>query len=471
MAFTFSIDGSKIDVLTGTGTLAQLQSEANAITSGCFTNPSGQIYQVNGNRELEISSGVTVTTTDGDTLQWDLTANKFPVLDVATGGILNLTQNTTIIGDVNQTYQAYIYFYGEVNCNGTSGNEVIFEYHRSIYMYCYGLSGAMDWDYVIIRNNVLSSGYNLYFQPDLQSFNDQLYTHTFNNITIQGGPTASVNNGYIWFDSGNYRNFTFTDFTVTDGNVILAYGTTNLKLENWDISSMVLEPRPYGNGGVRGVAHYDPVAATPVGDYSFNQGKFTFKNCTFDANDGGVYTGGICNHQSCVLYDGCTFENATYGVYANRGIAMYTGTTTFNSITTANRLWNGGGTHLHARKLTLNVQDSGASPIADASVTIRQKQGRECWACKTDSNGDVLDALGDPIVLVEREETSTGVFSEWSDGTGDQIHVIEVFKDGYNYHSEEIAMTEDKTVTVTLAAATSNATVISNATLYGANIY
>jgi hypothetical protein len=123
--------------------------------------------------------------------------------------------------------------------------------------------------------------------------------------------------------------------------------------------------------------------------------------------------------------------------------------------------------------MTLNVKDSGASPIADATVTFRQKEGREHWTCKTDSNGDVLDPKGDPIWLIEKEETSNGVFTQWSDGSGNQVHVIEVMKDGYDPHYEEIAMTADKTANVVLAVEGSGAagTIIYDSTLYDSTIY
>lgn len=471
MAFTLSISGSQILVTAGTGTLAELYADAVADTPGCMTNPSTNVYQVEGDREIQIQSGVTVSTnsgdTVGDTLQWNLAANKFPILRVQQGGILNLNENTTIVGDTNGAQQSYIYCEGEVNCNGTLGNEVIFEKHRSIYIYGYR---NMDWDHVIIRDNVLSSGYNVIIQPGNYDFDDT-YKQTFDDITLVGGPTETSTNGWALFYNGDYSSFTFNNFNMTNGYWALFYGCSNLQINGGTLLNTFAENRYWGCGG-EGLNswHYDPVNTLERGIDWQNQPKVKYKNYTFDDGDSGVYAGGIVDRGSVVYFEDCTFQNATYGVYANRGIAIYVGTTTFNSITT-NRRWGSGGIHLHGRKLTLNVEDSLTNPIADATVTIRQKQGREHWSFRTDSSGNVLDPRGEPVVLIEREETSTGVFTEWSDGTGDQVHVIEVYKDGFTAHTQEVAFTEDKTITVTLDTAPPGSTKIYGATFYGSNIY
>ena len=460
MAFTFSISSSKIDVLTGTGTLAQLYTDAIADTAGCMTSPSANVYQVEGNRELELSSGVTVTTADGDTLQWNLTSNKYPILHVQIGAVLNLTQNTRIIGDTNGVQYSYIYFEGEVNVNGTSGNEVIFELHRSIYIYGYR---NQDWDHAIIRDNVLASGYNLFFQPQAYDYDDT-YTQSFDNITLQGGPTETSTNGYFYCNAGDYTSVSFNNINMTNGYFALFYGCSNLMINGGTLLNTLAEHRYWGCGGV-GLAgfHYDPVNPIQRGVEWQNQPKFKYKNYTFDDGDNGVYVAGIASRGSVVYFEDCTFQNGTYGVYANYGTVIWVGTNTFNSITT-NRRW-GNGQHLYGRRLTLNVEDSGAAAIADATVTIRQKEGREFWQFRTDSNGDVLDPRGDPIILIEKEETSTGNFTQWSDGTGNQVHIIEVYKDGYEPHSEEVAMNQDRTKTITLSNEVQSGTTLNNVTI------
>ena len=462
MAFTFSISSSKIDVLTGTGTLAELYTDAIADTAGCMTSPSANVYQVEGNRELELSSGVTVTTADGDTLQWALTANTYPILHVATGSVLNLTQNTKITGDTDGTHYSYIYIEGECNANGTAGNEVIFELYRSIYIYGYE---NVDWDHVILRDNVLSSGYMLFFQPDLYNTDQLNYTRSFDNITIQGGPTENANNGWIFFYGGDYSTFTFNNIDITDTTWAFFYGCSNLTINGGTATSTNQEHRMWNCGGPRAPMQNFEISKTKLRGIDFqNQPKFYYKNYTFDANDAGVYTGPYVDRGTVIYVEDCTFKNATYGMRAQGGIIVLLGTQTYTSITTE-KIWGPSGTILHGRKLTLSVEDSGAAAIADATVTIRQKEGNEFWQFRTDSNGDVLDPRGEPIVLIEKEETSTGVFDQWSDGTGNQVHIIEVYKDGYEPHSEEVAMNQDRTKTIVLSTETQSGTTLNNVTI------
>jgi len=476
MAFTITVSSSKIDVTAGTGTLADLYTDAIAVTAGCMTNPSAQTYQVEGNRELELSSGVFLSTTDGDTLQWALTANGYPVLDVASGARLDVAQNTTFIGDTDNTHQSYFYFYGETNFNGTSGNEIVIENYRTVYIQDYGnVTGASDgihtWDYVILRDVMSSSGHSLYFRPDIYQLDADNGQHSFTNITIDmsAGPNSAW--GQLYFDSGDYSRFTFDNFTMTEGNRIICYGCSNLKIANSTFTDGANDNRCYHSKEGNITGRYNPAAASyPYPQQIQNQSKVLFQNCTFDGNDNGVYAGLWQDRGGVVFYDDCTFQNATYGTYSNRGIALYTGTTTFTTITT-NRRWGNGGTHFHCRKLNLTVEDSLTNPIADAVVQVRQKEGREHWQFMTDSNGQVLDIHDEPPWLVEREETATGVFTEWSDGTGDQVHVLEVFKDGFTAHSQEIAFTSDQTLTVTLETAPPGSTKIYGSTFYGSNIY
>lgn len=477
MAFSVTVTSSLIAVTSGTGTLAELYADAIAASAGCMTTystsssssagTSVNIYQIVGNRELELRSGVTLTTDDGDTLQWTLTANKYPILDAQLGSVLNLSQNTTIIGDTNGVYQTYAYFQGETNVNGTSGNEVIFEKFRSLYIYGYR---NQDWDHVIIRDCMLSSGYNLYFRPTLYDSNDS-YTHTFDDITCLGGPTETSTNGYVYFDTGDYTSFTFNNLNMTNGGYALFYQCSNLVINGGTLLNTNIDNRYYACGS-EGLAswHYAPVNSIVRGATWQNQPKVKYKNYTFDDGDAGNYVGGVTYTGTVIYFEDCTFQNGNYGVYANFGTVIWLGTNTFNSITTADRRWNN-GQHLYGRRMTLNVSDSGATGIADATVTMRQKQGREHWSFRTDANGDVLDPRGDPIVLIEKEETSTGVFTQWSDGTGDQVHVIEVYKEGYTPHTEEIAMTSDKTVNITLQTRDASATVLNGTTLYNATIY
>lgn len=478
MAFTFtSISSSIIDVASGTGTLSELYTDAIAHTAGCMTNPSANVYQIAGNRELELSGSTILTVETGDTIQWDRTSN---------GNILEVQQNATIVFEEGSTmnmdasgnHMGYAYYYGRLDVQGTSLNRVIFENCGRNFMYPYGSGtqsngGAHTVAYLTIRNLVSASGYAMFFTPGQTTLHDDV-THTYDNIICQAGPTEATGNGWLaYFSWGSYHNFTFTNIDITNGNGWLIYGATNLKIDggtalNGDSDSRIYAPPGVGHGS----SAYDPVNPKVFGTHNRNQNKCLFKNYTFDDGDLGVYTLGTIDRGAVLYCESCTFQNATRVANIARGIlVLYDPTYTSISSTNFNYSTSAGATVLHARKMTLTVEDSVASPIEGATVVFRQKQGREEWCCTTDSNGDVLDPQGEPIWLIEREETSNGVFSEWSDGTGDQIHVIEVFKEGYANHYQEIAMTSDQTITVTLDTAPPGSTKIYGSTFYGSNIY
>ena len=479
MAFTFtSISSSIIDVSGGTGTLSELYTDAIAHTPGCMTNPSANVYQIEGNRELELSGTTILTVETGDTIQWDRTSNG-NILEVQVNATIVFEAGSTMNMDASGNHMGYAYYYGRLDVQGTSGSRVVFDNCGRNLMYPYGSGsqsngGAHTVAYLTIQNVVNTSGYAMFFNPSIATLHDDV-THTYDNIIAKAGPTESTGNAWLmYWNFGSYHNFTFTNIDITNGNGWLCYGTANLVIDGGTALNGDTDCRVYGSPGVGLMAaNYDPVNTKAFGNHNANQNKTLFKNYTFDDGDNGVYTLGTLDRGAVLYCESCTFQNATNVANLTRGILVLYNPT-YTSISGNNFVYSsaGGGTVLHARKMTLSVEDSGGSPIADATVTFRQKQGRETWVCTTDSNGDVLDPLGEPIWLIEQEETSNGVYSQWSDGTGDQVHVIEVYKDGYEPHSEEVAMNQDRTKTIVLSTETQSGTTLNNVTINGtATIY
>lgn len=475
MAFTFSINSSIIDVASGTGTLAQLYADAIAHTPGCMTSPSANVYQIEGNRELELSSGVTVTTADGDTLQWNLTIDKYPIFDVQSGSTLNLAQNTTIIGDTNSSHQSYIYLYGTVNCYGTAGNEVVWKNYRSIYVYMYD-STAWNWDYVILRDNTLSSGIYIYFQGGGTSGWDGVkIPHSFTNVSV----IDTKGWGYFYLVNGDYSQWTFDNWTIDGVDRLYFSDLACLTLSNWTFRHSDVENLLGNNSYLSTRSRYKTSKTSDFYSYEYNQPLVVLDSCTFDDQDSGSYCWALeCG--AVYLFKNCTIQNQKNGFRLSDGNALFYGTTTFTNVT--NKYIYGNGTALHVRKLNIDVKDSTATAIENATVRIRTKLEKtegsrnrpyESWCFFTDENGEVHNQQdGDGIYLVEKEESSIGNFVQWSDGTGNNVHIIEVFKDGYAAHSEEIAMTSDKTVSIVLEVDSSlPSTVINNSTIYGSTIY
>jgi len=202
-----------------------------------------------------------------------------------------------------------------------------------------------------------------------------------------------------------------------------------------------------------------------------NQYMTMFDNCTFDNVDSGVY--GVQSYCSVILLKNCTFLNQIYPILAGGGLVLLYGTTTYPVAPTANILYVGQGTVLHVNKLDITVQDEGAAALENASVHIRQKgSSLEQWNFFTDSNGQVkCCGYQEDIYLVEKEETANGVFTQWSDGTGDLVHEINISATGYTLDSREVAMNQDRSITAQLSTTPAGATTIYDSTFYGSTIY
>ena len=148
---------------------------------------------------------------------------------------------------------------------------------------------------------------------------------------------------------------------------------------------------------------------------------------------------------------------------------LWEGTNTFTNVTTE-RSWDGNGQHLHVRSLDLTVNDSGGSPLENATVNVMQKEGKEIWNFQTNSAGNILDCNKDLPVFVEKEETSTGNYTQWSNGSGNQTHVITISHPDYKIDTREVAFTEDKTIVAQLSTNPHGTTKIVNSTIKNATI-
>jgi len=478
--FTVTVTATKIDITAGTGTLEQMYQDVEAVDATAMTKTGTDpyTYEVEGNRELEISNNVIVNMyNDSDVLQWDLSANSYPILDISEGGIFNVGDGTVtgddqqIIGDVNDTYYSYIYVYGSFNLQGTSGHDVVVTQYRSIYFFTADdATDVCDWDYVTLSNPTLSSGYMLAFDGASQQVIPQ---HTFNNITISD--TGGLGYGIYVYNGAWLHDCTFDNITIDNVDRLYIYGASTIKFTNCTFQNIdYYAPLHYVSGGDLSVAHYN-TAQTETWGTKYQQSKIVYENCTFDSNyDVSTKYGSYAVARgSLVLFKDCTFQNVAYGVYAyGGGIAIYAGTNTFTNVTTADRRWATNGTHLHVRTLDLTVyKPGGAVALENARVNIRQKDGKEEWSFLTDSNGNIKDVYGDLPVFTEKEETATGVFTQWSDGAGNNVHVMTVSHPDYALSQQEIVFTSDQTISVTMEAEAQAKTKIHSSTIYDSTIY
>jgi len=469
MAVSVTVETSRI-YLSGSGTIT-LDAVNTAVGDTAVMERTGTdpyVYEIKGNRELEVRTGVELQCEEDDELQWNLSTNKSPLFDCQTGSTITVEPGFTFNFDTSNGNYARWYMYGDTSLQGTVAKPIIIKryYENRIYP---REGSSHDWDYVEIQDPSSYSTYNvaLYFASD----GGIAQTSSFTNIKVNN----RTNSGYIVrFYPGDWSNFTFDNWDTTDTR----YGVDSLGASF-----------KFTNSTFRQIYYYNFVRGNFAGDsyvtssnstspYINEQSKATFENCTFEDNYNASSgeMGFYISYSVVVKFKDCTFQGVedtmSYGArayYASK--FLWEGTTTFTNVTT-NRTWSTNGTHLHVYSLDLTVNDSGGSPLENAFVTIRQKEGKEIWHFKTDSNGQIKDCFGDNPVFVLKEETSTGIYTQWSDGsTDDKKHSITISHPDYQIDTRDVSFTEDKTIVAQLNDNLVGVTTIYDSTIYDSTIY
>jgi len=301
--------------------------------------------------------------------------------------------------------------------------------------------------------------------PSTDSFKNVVFEDTTATPANRYGVGLGVSRGAFWnssFEDCIFRNL-YGSFAI--------YGSIKLKgcvFEN----SYSTYPRAYDAGNC-----YSSVYQTSSGSLlgqNYSQPFTVFEGCRFTANSNGVYAVPYVWYGSTVFFNDCDFTDSTYGVYSQTyGRAVYrncrfTGITVNNS-----RRWASSGTHLHGWLLDLTVKDPGGNPLENATVSVRQRSGKEFWSFVTNSDGKIKNVYGDNPVFIEKEETGTGVYDPWStDASSGLCHDLVIAHPDYAVHTEELVFTSDLERTVVLRVEENeNKTVINGSTLYGSTIY
>lgn len=505
MAVTTSItdNGSYHTIgLTGSGTITldevyndlyTLAGDAETYMTKTGSNPyvyTGKLQSGENYIRIDCNSGVTFhMDNEGDTLGMEYHATSsstYTVMIIDSGAKMIMEAGCIVDHDINSSthHRAYWTINGALEVNGTSSKRCKINEPRSMYFNMDDTSQSNDINYLDVVTGTYNNSYTLYFFPN--GYRDNGSTHSYQNIRILG--TNNANDGYPYWLDGNYEGCTFKGIECDDIREVGFRGCYNLLLEDCTFKQVysLINPQGAGQGGVLH-ANYNVNSDRAGNRYygkarSNSQGFLWFKNCTWED----CYNSSGSEHQmylqdgSMVVFEDCTFQGVEDASHTGVEVvhdckAFYVGTTTFTNVTN-HRVWGStAGTHLHAYKLNLTVEDSGGSPIEYASVTVRQKQGYEFHQFITDANGEIQTSHNlnlDPI-FVYREETATSTYDTWSDGTGNQVHVLEVYKDGYEPHAQEIAFDQDRTVTVVLQdeGADTTSTKLYDSTIYDSTIY
>ena len=475
MAITATVTATKVDI-TSTGGVQEnwdaCVTAVNAVSAGTIlgTGTSGDPYEIKGDRELEISSGCKVKFVTDTYTKWDeITTSGRYGMDFVGGSEIVIEDGVNFDWSGSSAARIYTTHYGAITATGTSVNRIVFKGMSRNYFYN---RSASSYTYVDITDNRYSTGYSAYFSiysntaaPDCS----MSYVRFFN---------ASGNNGYgLYFSGGDdFSNWTFDNIEV-DGltYAVIAYSSV-ARFTNSTFKNCVGQHLLYGAGNKVG-----NIYQTAQDDTTYPQGTFqpmmTFDTCTFQDMDLGAYSI-YAFYNALVHLKDCTFIGDTYsgtqdGVSAGYGgRVIYSGTTTYTNID-VEKIWASNGTHLHARTLDLTVNDEGGSPLENATVSIIQQSAtpKEIWTGTTNSDGNLLTMFDTLPVFVEKEETSTGVYENWSDGTGDLKHKILVAYPGYKVGTQDIEFTQDRTVTMGLSLEDTPSTVIYDSTINNSTIY
>jgi hypothetical protein len=478
-----TVTSSKIDITSGTETLKTIYTAVAASGfPGLMTeNVADNAYTINGNIELEISSGATLNITDASYedgyLYWgSLTANKAPGLDIARGSTFTCTApGFTFNMDVNNGQYNYWYVYGDCTVTGTLAKPIVITRYYATRCYAYGYSINFDHVNFTDPSTYSTSSYPIYLDNATDGSKwPEAGEWSFTNITIDN----RTDSGYIFrVYGGDWSNVILDNWLSDDTR----YGFSGLGGHVKFTNSTFKHIQNYSTIVHSGVSGYmnSVYEATPMNKDLFQE-KWTFENCTFEDNNDSSsteYGFRLGYRGTFIKFKNCTFAGVDdalrYGISSHQysKILLEGGEAgqTWTNVTD-NKIYGSTHNYYDVYSLDLTVSDSGGSPIEDATVAVRQKEGHEHWMFRTDSNGNIKDLYGDLPVFAYQQQYGTSSFDVWSDGTGDQVHVIEIVKDGYVADTREVSFSSNKIITVTLDTNPANQTTIYDSVIYNSVI-
>ena len=183
---------------------------------------------------------------------------------------------------------------------------------------------------------------------------------------------------------------------------------------------------------------------------NMGQYGFTFlEGCT--CKDGASSEDIYINDNAWLLIKDCDFSNPVNSVDVRYlGILwVWTG----NTHVAAVPYGISSGLVFWVHSLDLTVEDSNGSPIEDALILVKQKDGKEQWSFRTDSNGRPKTAgcLGGKILCIWREQLdSAGNMTYWSDASNSTYHDIWIWAEGYEPAKLTLEMSDERIQTVQL---------------------
>ncbi len=476
MAFTVTTSSSKIDVTGGSGDLDDLVTAVS--DAGIMTNV-GLDYVIKGTRELELSSGVTLTigaAFEDGSLEWD-SANSGTALEIVSGATLTCTApGFTFNFDGNNGSYRYMYIYGSCTLTGTVAKPIIIKRYYMVRCYSYGQTISFDYVNFQDPSSYSTSNYALYFMESTYGSYPQAGEWSFTNITLDN----RTNSGYVLGAThGDWRNVVIDSWTTTDTNYGVRLFGGVLKITNCTFNNIYRYQTMYSAGAVP--MYYDSSVDSDEAFKDSYQPKITFDTCTFqDCYDqSSTEIGFYITYTSVIKFKNCSFigvdDTMRYGISSlyNSRILLEGGQAgqTWTNVTD-NLYYGSKRTYYDVYSLDLTVEDADGSPIENAMVILWQKEGLGSPEIfRTDASGNIFDLYGDLPVFVYRENyTNDSTFNYWADGTSDQVYIMHIVKQDYTTDTRELTFAANQTITAVLTA-NPTATTIIDSTLYDSTIY
>jgi len=472
MALSVSIQSTYINVASGTGSLEDLYQTIYDLAGGAETymtkiGAGPYIYEILGNKLLYLRGGSVLNINNpGDELRWTLSISAAPVLYSFIGSELNVVEGCTLNFNNNAPASGiytYIYMSGKIRLEGTIANPITLKNYSQFRLYS-SVSDAEDRYFNNVRLGYITYSASFYYLSFYQdTYSSYSPVGIFKNITIDGEDRGVI----VFSQSSDLSKVLFDNFITDRVYSIVTTQGSNLKFSNSSFK------KGYYYNSIYGLAaqnrYYRSSDAYKRAE-SF-QPKITFENCVFEDNYTSVATKACFhynNYNTIIKFKNCTFSGNVY-IPMNRGAAVGYGTSMlwegeniFTNIT-EDRYWHPdyNGQHLHVFPLEMHVVDRNNNYIEGANVGVAQSEGKEDFQFVTydspgnnpsgDPVGNIRDLFGDNPVFVHREETSTGVYENWSDDiSAGRYHQITISKPGYKLWTRNVTFDQDVVITAVL---------------------
>ena len=475
MAVSVTVTNTIVTVTSTGGVQETLDSLCTAIGDTAVMEKTGTdpyIYTLKhgttGYRSLYIKSGCELLFEQNDELRWTWnTSGALIALYLYQGSEIEVNDGFTFDFGYSGTYtRGYVWWYGMSTMNGLVTNEITLKNYRQLN---FALGGDTYWRYITLKDIAYTTGELFYFDANLSANDDydidMQYVTVINNVQSTGY-VKLLNSGQP-VNSLEFKNWTFENFAY-----LQIYALT-IRFTDCIFKDLYSYPAIFSSGN--GVGSPYNSSRTPTRTTNNFQPHLLFDGCTFTDMDLGVYSMYLTNGTTMYLKD-CEFIGDTYSGTQNGIIIQQDSKLVLNNITwtnmSANIIYpNTASATLHVREIDITVKDLSNNPIENASVVLRQAEGKEWHNSLTNLDGKILNIWGNNPILVEKEEVLVGNFTQWSNSeVGGQYHILTVSKEGYSTETQNIETTEDKILTINLTPIAKTNTVINNSTFYDSTI-